>query len=169
MRIPSKGEGQHVFSEKSTYIRLPTAVQLLSRVQLFATSGTAARQVPPSMGFSRKEYWSGVPSPSPGDCGDQTHITCIMGGFFTAEPPRKPLFSYKSWIFPQYSHHITLNIAPKNKCFGVGHNGLLSFFLQRYNCDVTHGSLYSSWHTAFQNVCSNVSDKTLERLVQKFL
>ena len=36
-----------------------------SRVQLFATPWTAAHQAPPSMGFSRQEYWSGVPSPSP--------------------------------------------------------------------------------------------------------
>ena len=36
-----------------------------SRVQLFQTPWTAAYQVPPSMGFSRQEYWSGVPLPSP--------------------------------------------------------------------------------------------------------
>ena len=36
-----------------------------SRVQLFATPWTAAYQAPPSVGFSRQEYWSGVPSPSP--------------------------------------------------------------------------------------------------------
>ena len=37
----------------------------LSRVRLLATPWTAAYQAPPSMGFSRQEYWSGVPSPSP--------------------------------------------------------------------------------------------------------
>ena len=40
-------------------------VKSLSRVQLFATPWTAAYQAPPSMGFSRQEYWSGVPFPSP--------------------------------------------------------------------------------------------------------
>ena len=40
-------------------------VKLLSRVPLFMTPWTAAYQAPPSMGFSRQEYWSGVPSPSP--------------------------------------------------------------------------------------------------------
>ena len=40
-------------------------VKLLSRVRLLATPWTAAYQAPPSMGFSRQEYWSGVPSPSP--------------------------------------------------------------------------------------------------------
>ena len=41
-------------------------VKSLSRVQLLATPWTAAHQAPPSMGFSRQEYWSGVPLPSPG-------------------------------------------------------------------------------------------------------
>ena len=40
-------------------------VNSLSRVLLFATPWTAAYQAPPSMGFSRKEYWSGVTSASP--------------------------------------------------------------------------------------------------------
>ena len=40
-------------------------VKSLSRVRLFATTWTAAYQAPPSMGFSRQEYWSGVPLPSP--------------------------------------------------------------------------------------------------------
>ena len=38
----------------------------LSRIGLLATPWTAAYQAPPSMGFSRQEYWSGVPLPSPG-------------------------------------------------------------------------------------------------------
>ena len=37
----------------------------LTCAQLLATSWTAAYQAPPSMGFSRQEYWSGVPLPSP--------------------------------------------------------------------------------------------------------
>ena len=40
-------------------------VKSLSRVRLFATPWTVAYQAPWSMGFSRQEYWSGVPSPSP--------------------------------------------------------------------------------------------------------
>ena len=39
-------------------------VKLLSRVRLVATPWTAAHQAPPSMGFSRQEYWSGAPLPS---------------------------------------------------------------------------------------------------------
>ena len=45
-------------------------VKLLSHVQLFATPWTLAYEVPPSMEFSRQEYWSGLPFPSPGDLPD---------------------------------------------------------------------------------------------------
>ena len=43
-------------------------VKSLSRIRLLATPWTAAYQAPPSMGFSRQEYWSGVPLPSPSEC-----------------------------------------------------------------------------------------------------
>ena len=42
-------------------------VKSLSRVRLFATPWTVAYQIPPSIGFSRQEYWSGLPFPSPRD------------------------------------------------------------------------------------------------------
>ena len=42
-----------------------SSVQSLSRVLLLATPWTAAHQALPSVGFSRQECWSGVPSPSP--------------------------------------------------------------------------------------------------------
>ena len=42
-------------------------VKSLSRVRLFVTPWTEAYQAPPSMGFSRQEYWSGLPCPPPGD------------------------------------------------------------------------------------------------------
>ena len=47
-------------------------VKLLSRVWLLATPWTAAYQAPPSMGFSRQEYWSRVPLPSP-----QVMASCV--------------------------------------------------------------------------------------------
>ena len=48
-----------------SYELLSEWVKSFSRVQLFVTPWTAAYQAPPSMGFPRQEYWSGVPSPSP--------------------------------------------------------------------------------------------------------
>ena len=40
-------------------------VKLLSHIRLFGIPWTVAHQAPPSMGFSRQEYWSGLPFPSP--------------------------------------------------------------------------------------------------------
>ena len=48
-------------------------VKSLSRVRFFTTPWTAAYQAPPSMGFSRQEYWSGVPLPSP-ECRYRSYI-----------------------------------------------------------------------------------------------
>ena len=45
-------------------------VKSLSRVQLFVTPWTVGYQAPPSMGFSRQDYWNGLPLPSPGDLPD---------------------------------------------------------------------------------------------------
>ena len=47
-------------------MKVKVKVKLLSLVLLFAPPGTVAYQAPPSMGFSRQEYWSGVPLPSLG-------------------------------------------------------------------------------------------------------
>ena len=52
----------------------------LSRVRFFVTPWTTACQVPLSIGYSRQEYWTGLPYTSPGDLsqpGDQTYISCI--------------------------------------------------------------------------------------------
>ena len=46
------------------------ALSSFSRVQCFVTLWTVARQAPLSMGFSRQEYWSGLPFPPPGDLPD---------------------------------------------------------------------------------------------------
>ena len=59
----------------------------------FAAPRTVARQVPLSMGFSRQEYWSGLPFPTPGDLsnpGIKLVSPALAGGFFTTEPLGKP-------------------------------------------------------------------------------
>ena len=55
---------------ETTSTEVKVKVKSLSRVRLFATPWTAAHQAPPSMRFSRQEYWSGLPFPSPGDLPD---------------------------------------------------------------------------------------------------
>ena len=55
-------------------------VKSLSHVQLLVTPWTAAYQAPPSMGFSRQEYWSGVPLPSTENA-DSTSLYKLYEGF----------------------------------------------------------------------------------------
>ena len=60
------------FSERCHHFGLGSRLMLtLSRVQLFVTPWTVAHQASLSMGFSRQEYWSGLPFPSPGDLPNQ--------------------------------------------------------------------------------------------------
>ena len=69
-----------------------------SLVRLFATPWTVAHQASLSMGFSRQEYWSGLPCPPPGDLNDpgiesrSAVAPALQVGFFTTEPPGKPRY-----------------------------------------------------------------------------
>ena len=71
-------------------------VCMLGHVHLFATPWTIAHQTPLSIGFSRQEYWSGLPFPSPGDLSNPGIKTeslvspALASGFFTNIPPGKP-------------------------------------------------------------------------------
>ena len=70
-----------------------------SHVQLFATPWTIACQAPLSMGFSRQEYWSGLPSPPPEDLpnpGIKPVSPAMAGGFLPLAPRGKPKYSYSS-------------------------------------------------------------------------
>ena len=63
----------------------------------FVIPWTVAHQTPLSTEFSRQEYWSGLPFPSPGNIPDtgvepeSLSSSALAGRFFTTEPPRKPL------------------------------------------------------------------------------
>ena len=64
------------------------------RVQLISALWTVTRQAPLSKGFSRQERWRGLPCPPPGDLphpGTKPVSPALVGGFFTTEPPGKPL------------------------------------------------------------------------------
>ena len=72
-----------------------SSVQLLSRVQLFATPWTVACQAPLSMGFSRQQSWSELPFPSPGDLpnpGLEPSPPALQTDALLSEPPGKPVF-----------------------------------------------------------------------------
>ena len=68
-------------------------VKSLSHVRLFATLRSIAHQAPLSMGFSRQEYWSGLPFPSPGDLpnpGVKPRSPTLQAYALTSEPTGKP-------------------------------------------------------------------------------
>ena len=74
-------------------------VKSLSRVRLFATPWTVAYQASPSMAFSRQEYWSGLPFPSPGDFPDpgiEPVSPALEADALTSEPDSKsPLLPHR--------------------------------------------------------------------------
>ena len=71
-----------------------------------ATSWTVALQAPLSIGFSRQEYWSGLPFPTPGHLPDpgiepSSLVSPVLaGGFFTTEPPRSDSILGLCWASP---------------------------------------------------------------------
>ena len=72
-------------------------VKSLSGFQLFVTKWTVAYQASPSMGFSRQEYWSGLPLPSPGDLPDPgiaLRSPALRADALPSEPPGKPQYPY---------------------------------------------------------------------------
>ena len=73
-------------------------VKSLSYVRFFATSWTVAYQAPLSMGFSRQEYWSGLPCSPPGDLPDPgrepAYLPAMAGRFFNTSPPRRPMMLF---------------------------------------------------------------------------
>ena len=60
-------------------VRVCTPAQSLSHVQLFASLWTVARQGPLFMAFSRQEYWSELPFPSPGDLPNTGNLNLLLG------------------------------------------------------------------------------------------
>ena len=66
-------------------------IQALSHVQLFATPQTVTCSAPMSMSFSKQEYWSGLPLPSPGELQDPGTEPLSPGSLAPATmPPGKP-------------------------------------------------------------------------------
>ena len=87
--------GRLLFTEVNSVLQF-NSVQSLSRVWLFATLWTVAHLAPLSTGFSRQEYWSGLPFPSPGDLPDpgiELRSPALQADALTSEPPGNN-FSY---------------------------------------------------------------------------
>ena len=92
---------------------LKVKVKSLSCVRLFVTPWTVAHQAPPSMEFSRQEYWSGVPFPSPEDLpnpGIEPGPPILQADALLSEPPGKPHCRVDSTLLTLY-HHINSTLV----------------------------------------------------------
>ena len=81
----------------------------VSHVCLFATSWTVAHQALLSVGFSKQEYWSGLPFPPPGDLPDpgiEPESPVLAGGFFTTSA---------TWEAQLYRCHLRRNVVTTKK------------------------------------------------------
>ena len=119
------------------YRKLLLLLPHFSRVQLCVTPWTAAHQAPPSMGFSRQEYWNGVPSPSP-----RKLLTVQIAGRFCCfyySCGHNHLSNLKagdwklgSWVASTYScppsfqlsRHSGWKMAHDIPAFGISYNGV---------------------------------------------
>ena len=93
-------------------------MRLLSLVRFFVTPWTVAYQASLSMGFSRQEYWSGLPFPSPGDLPDsgiEPGSPALETDVLTSEPPGKPsrslLVNYSEEAMAPHSSTLAWKIA----------------------------------------------------------
>ena len=102
MNINRKFLSQTVAKVNSNFITLlKVKVKSLSHARLFVTPWTVGHQAPPSMGFPRQEYWSGLPFPSPGylpDPGIEPRPPALQADALTSEPPGKVISGMKQFF-----------------------------------------------------------------------
>ena len=98
--LNSRKQNLWMWRASCMYYTIYVSAYMLSCVQLFGTPWTVARQAPLSMEFSRQEYWSRLPFPSPGDLSDPgiepafPESLAMAGRFFTTELPGKLIQRY---------------------------------------------------------------------------
>ena len=99
---PQRGQRMGINPTSPSKKRKKEKMKSLSCVQLFVTSWTVAYQASLSMGFSRQEYWSELPFPSPGDLPDpeiEPMSPALEADALTSEPPGKQSSLYTR-VFP---------------------------------------------------------------------
>ena len=133
---------------------------LLSHVQLFATPRAIDFQAPLSMGFSRQEYWSGVPLPSPEDISSLAYSIVFLY-FFALKKAFLSLLavllnSVFSWVYLSLSPLPFASLLSLALCKASSHNHFaflhLFFFgmvLITASCTVLQTSVHSSSGTLF--------------------
>ena len=98
----------------------PIEVKLLSHVRIFATPWTVVYQAPPSMGFSRQGYWSGLPFPSPEDLPDpgmKPRSPALQAETLPSEPPGKYSSLHHIYSEGRYNQEFWMSM-PKSLGYG---------------------------------------------------
>ena len=90
-----------VTTSLSTAWKQKAKLKSFSRARLFVTPWTADHQAPPSMGFSRHYYWSGVPLPSPNILLDMYYYSFIYGDGVEKGPIQK-VGAWQPWYVPHF-------------------------------------------------------------------
>ena len=154
------------------------ALSCFSRVWLFATLWTVACQVPLSTGFSRQEYWSGLPFPPPGNLPypgielteSPTSSAWQVNSLLLSHPGSPSLTIWPSSWAPWYLHKGTENSSPSknvhmnaessfiHNCHDLEATKSFSWWMDKWKWEslsrvqlfVTHG-LYSPWNPPGQN------------------
>ena len=118
----------------------------LSCVRLFVTPWTVAHQAPLSMGFSRQEYWSRLPFPSPGDLPDpgiEPRSPALEADALTSEPPGKPMTNLDC-ILKSRDIALPTNVSlAKAMVFPVVMYGCESWTIKKAECQRT--DIFELW------------------------
>ena len=129
-------------------------VRSLGRVRLCVTPWTGASQTPPSMGFSRQEYWSGLPFPSPGELHDPgiepgsqrpAWVSDCRQPLYCLSPPGSPWFGegrplLNAWAVPHsFSPSKLHSDIPCSSFQTTQHSGASPSFLGLGRKDIDHG------------------------------
>ena len=129
-------------------------VKSLSRVRLFATPWTAAYQAPPSMGFSRQEYWSGVPLPS------HSPIRWALSGLISFRVDWLDLLAVQGTLKSLLQHHSSESSILLPSAF---------FIVQFSHPYMTTGKTIALTRWTFVDKVMSLIFNTLSRLIIAFL
>ena len=128
LRLPSPGICDYFPMRRRTYVirnqesegQSEVKWKSFSRVQLFVTPWTVARQAPLSMEFSRQKYWSELPFPSPGDLldpGIEPGSPALQADSLPSEPPGNPKVGRLRYYFTKIigiNPELYVTFPPKN-------------------------------------------------------
>ena len=136
----------------------------LSHVRLFATPWTAVSQAPPSMGFSRQEYWSGLPCLPPGDLPDlgiqpTSLMSLALAGMFFTTAATKSLQSCPTLCDPIDGS------PPGSSVPGILQARILGWVAISFSNACMHAKLLQSCPTLCDPMDSSPPDSSVHRIL----